>query len=137
MEKKMADIDDKITSALEKEEAELFREFDSDQNLHEMIADSYRSRNRWFIIMMDLVIVFAMVVMIVAGWLYFSADTVKGQIMYAVLFLCGGFAMSQFKQWHWMQINRNSMIREIKRVELQITALAKRLGVAANEDARR
>lgn len=132
----MVNLDDKIISALEKEEAELFREYDSDQDIYQMIAGSYQGRNKWFIIMMGIVMVLAMVAMFAAGLLFFSAEGVKDLIMYAVLFMCCGIAISQFKQWHWMQINRNSTIREIKRVELQITSLAKRLGVTGGEDAR-
>ncbi len=38
--------------------------------------------------------------------------------------------ISSLKAWYWMQMNRNALTREIKRLELQIARLSSRLDSA-------
>ena len=45
----------------------------------------------------------------------------------------GGFmfcmmAVSMLKLWFWMEMQTNSVLREVKRVELQVSRLASRTG---------
>jgi hypothetical protein len=38
-------------------------------------------------------------------------------------FFLGIFMVTALKVWAWMQMDRNAIIREIKRLEVQLTAL--------------
>ncbi|MBZ0171437.1 MAG: hypothetical protein K8E66_03575 [Phycisphaerales bacterium] len=42
-------------------------------------------------------------------------------------FLMAMIAVSMMKTWYFMEMNRNCVLREVKRVELQIARLAERL----------
>ena len=47
----------------------------------------------------------------------------RGEILCATIFLFGMLGIGQMKMWYWMQMNRNALAREIKRLELQVATL--------------
>lgn len=54
---------------------------------------------------------------------FFTADQVEGLVFWG---LCGMFcviARVAIKVWVWMEFNRNSVLREVKRMELQMARL--------------
>ena len=58
---------------------------------------------------------------------FFRAEEFRDMVMWAAasaFFLSG---VSMMKVWYWMELNKNSVTREIKRLELQIARLAGRL----------
>ncbi|MCH8277199.1 MAG: hypothetical protein IIA50_06665 [Bacteroidetes bacterium] len=64
---------------------------------------------------------------IYAGIRFLDTDVASEQILWgAVFFLMLGSVMSM-KIWYWMEMQKNQMIREIKRVELQVANLASKL----------
>ena len=54
---------------------------------------------------------------------FFKVDQIKGQIMYAVLFICGTHGIGLMKIFSWEMIHRHSIKREIKKLELRIVEL--------------
>ena len=44
-----------------------------------------------------------------------------------------GVGVSMMKIMHWMLINRNRILREIKRLELEVARLGKRVRVESGE----
>ncbi len=55
---------------------------------------------------------------------FFRADLTKFQIMYAAFFVCFIQLYAAAKVFSWQAVNRNSIKREIKRLELRIVELA-------------
>jgi hypothetical protein len=55
---------------------------------------------------------------------FFAADQTKDQIMYAALFICLILFVAFMKVFAWQMLARNSIKREIKRLELRIAELA-------------
>ena len=58
---------------------------------------------------------------------FFDAESTRDQIAWAVGFMYSLIVISGLKAWYWMQMNKNSLTREIKRLELQIARLSSRL----------
>jgi hypothetical protein len=58
-----------------------------------------------------------------SGIRYFRVDAVKYQIMYAAIFICCIQFIALIKVFAWQMIHRNSIKREIKRLELRIAEL--------------
>ncbi len=120
----MNNIDAKIRRALEATDTDLADEFDGDQSMTEMVLDVFRGTQKW------------LTFLAIFGGLVFMAGSVFGIIQLfkaqephehilwglGVMFCFGAVAM--MKIWFWMQMNRNSILREIKRVELQVARLA-------------
>ena len=123
----MSNIDAKIKRALEATDTDLADEFDGDQSMMEMVLDIFRGTQRWLTF---LAIFWGLVFM--AGSVFgiiqlFKTQEPREHILWAlgVVFCVAGVSM--MKIWFWMQMNRNSILREIKRVELQVARLAGKL----------
>jgi hypothetical protein len=66
-------------------------------------------------------------VFVLAGIRFFGMTTPADAIFWATIFLLTGLAVSMIKIMHWMLINRNRLLREIKRLELEVARLGKKL----------
>ena len=123
----MNNIDAKIKRALKATDADLADEFDGDQSMTEMVFDTFRGMQKWMTflaIFWGLVFMAASVFGIIQ---LFKAHETREQILWALGVVFCFSAVSLMKIWFWMQMNRNSILREIKRVELQVARLAGKL----------
>ena len=123
----MNNIDAKIRRALEATDTDLADEFDGDQSMMEMVFDTFRGMQKW---MTFLAIFWGLVFM--AGSVFgiiqlFKAQETREHILWALGVVFCFSAISLMKIWFWMQMNSNSILREIKRVELQVARLAGKL----------
>jgi len=55
---------------------------------------------------------------------FFGAETTRTQIAWSVGFLTSNMVVAMMKMWFWMQMDKNTVIREVKRLELQVATLA-------------
>jgi hypothetical protein len=62
------------------------------------------------------------------GYRFLKTDDIRSQIMYAALFVCFYVSIGLMKVFAWQMIHRNSIKREIKRLELRIAELARSVG---------
>ncbi len=123
----MNNIDAKIRRALEATDADLADEFDGDQSMMEMVFDTFRGTQKWLTflaIFWGLVFMAGSVVGIIQ---VFKAQETRELILWGLGFVFCFSAVAMMKVWFWMQMNRNSILREIKRVELQVARLAAKL----------
>lgn len=60
--------------------------------------------------------------------LFFLADEVRYQIAWAALFVCCMQWSTLIKVYGWQVMNRNSIKREIKRLELRVAELTQAVG---------
>ncbi len=123
----MNNIDDKIRRALEATDADLADEFNGDQSMMEMVFDTFRGTQKW----LTFLAIFGSFVFM-AGSVFgiiqlFKAQETREHILWALGVVFCFSAISLMKIWFWMQMNRNSILREIKRVELQVARLAGKL----------
>ena len=123
----MTDIDDKIREALRREDAELLEHFQSEPPVHELLIETFRGRRVW---MTSLAAVFAFVffgLSLFALYGFFHAEGTRSWIAWASGFLWASLAVAMLKIWFWMEIQRNSVVREIKQLELQVANLSRQL----------
>ena len=123
----MNNIDAKIRRALEATDTDLADEFDGDQSMMEMVFDTFRGTQKWLTF---LSIFWGLVFM--AGSVFgiiqlFREQETRELILWGLGVVFCFSAISMMKIWFWMQMNRNSILREIKRVELQVARLAAKL----------
>jgi uncharacterized membrane protein YciS (DUF1049 family) len=126
----MTDIDDKIRAALRKEDAELLDHYPADASLPEMLIDTFRGRHRWLNALAFLITFVALALAICAGYRFFQAETTRAMIAWATAFLLFISWVAMLKVWFWLEIQKNSLTREIKRLELQVANLSRRLAEA-------
>jgi hypothetical protein len=69
-----------------------------------------------------------------SGVRFFRADEIRCQIMYAAIFISCIQFVATLKVFAWQIIHRNSIKREIKRLELRIAELAGAIGEGYKRD---
>lgn len=123
----MNELDKKIQEALRKEDTELFEDFQGEQSLFEMMADTFRGRHRWLVALMAFWTLVFFVLAILTAVKFFSAEATRDIVMWAAACILCMSAVSMLKLWYFLEMNKNCLTREIKRLELQIARLAGRI----------
>jgi len=125
MKNSMQEVDRMIKESLSQEEAEFYDELD-EQNPFEMLGDLFYGKNRWFIIVINIVTLVAFVVFIYCLVQFLEVETTNELIKWGA----GGFTalmmMSMLKLFLWQQMDKNALLREMKRLELQVSSLAQK-----------
>ncbi|MFH1108882.1 MAG: DUF6768 family protein [Planctomycetota bacterium] len=120
----MSKLDDDIRRALANEEE--YYDQDREEGVFRQMAAVFRGKTRWMAIAVTVESVVFLVLMILAAVEFFQTDEIKWQIFYATGLLLLAMLLVLIKLWGWMQMNRNSTRREIKRLELRILELGER-----------
>ena len=123
----MRDLDRKIREALGAEDADMLEKY-GEQSIHEMLIDSFRGKSRWLVVMTFAATLVFLALTVFSAVQFFRAASDRQMIVWAVAVAFGLLSIGMIKIWYWMELNKNALTREIKRVELQIARLAARLG---------
>jgi len=83
----------------------------------------FKSSQRWAIILVFGHFFFFIALAAISGILFLISETTKYQIMYAAFFVCLFLIAYLIKVFAWVMVSRNSISREIKRLELRIAEL--------------
>ena len=91
-----------------------------------LVRETYRMRHRTllWVSLAKTVFMFALTVFAVVGFL--GAESVKEWVGYAALACMGTTGTAMMAVGHLFFVHRNALVRELKRVELQLAALAAR-----------
>ena len=116
----MSDFDDKLRQALENGTP---IELERQETLRQMLAQSFKVQQRWMVLFLWVEAIVICVVGVWAGVRLYHAQDLKPLIVWStVLIVCAiFFVLVKVVGWQWM--NKYSILREIKRLELQISAL--------------
>jgi len=120
-------IDEKIKAELENEANELDKILVDDQGVFDMLKGSFQGGMARWMIMINIVILLVTGAMLWTGYQFFTSTAVDGYAFWGVCFLLSAIAQIAMKQWVWMEMNRSSLMREIKRIELSVEKLSVRL----------
>ncbi|MDY7395471.1 DUF6768 family protein [Aureibaculum sp. 2210JD6-5] len=117
------EIDQIIKESLTKEEAQFYDELD-EQNLLQMFGGLFKTKHSWLIILMNVVnlVVFGIFIYCIVQFL--NTEETNGLIKWAAAGVLCWSTLAMIKLFVWMQMDKNALLREIKRLELQIAALA-------------
>jgi len=123
MKNKMEDIDKLIKESLSQEEIKFYDALD-EQSLLEMVGGLFHTRHKWLFILMNIVTVVSFGFFIYCLVQFFNADQTNEIIKWTA----GGFLClmitGTLKLFSWMQMDKNALMRELKRLELQVSSLA-------------
>ncbi len=120
------DIDKLIKETLTEEEAKFYESLD-EQNVLQMVFGLFQGKNKWLLIMMNLVTIIFFGLFIYCLVQFFNAEATKDLLKWGlggVIFLLG---VSMLKVFAWMQMDKNAIMRELKRLELQVSSLSGRM----------
>jgi len=119
----MESIDERIRKALSSEDRILLEELDSGATLYGDIAATFRGRMRWMNIMGWVAGVAMLAVAIYCGWHFFTETDLRSMQLWGAGTIISVIALGLVKLWFFMEIQRTAILREIKRVELQLANL--------------
>ncbi|MFP4846297.1 DUF6768 family protein [Winogradskyella sp. PE311] len=120
------DIDQLIKDTLTEEEAKFYDALE-EQSVFAMIAGLYKGKNLWFILIMHVINIVAFAFMIYCLIQTFDAVETNDLLLWIAGFFFCFITMCMIKIYAWMQIHRNALTREIKRLELQVSSLSTKL----------
>ncbi len=123
----MNDIDDKILEALSSEDQEVMENYGKELGLFDLIAESFRGKLGFIRITVIIMIVVFIVVLIHSAINFFSIEELASKLDWLAIGLFSLTAVVVGRLWYWMELNHLSTIREVKRLELQVSLLAKKL----------
>ncbi|MCB0280410.1 MAG: hypothetical protein KDD94_12965 [Calditrichaeota bacterium] len=119
-------IDQLIKDTLSAEEAEFYNKLD-DPGLLQMVGGMFQGKMKWFTVL-TMIVQLAFVCLTVFCLLEFlNATELKDMILWGAGMFYALMTVGMLKLWHWMQMDKYSIINEIKRVELQLSVLATHL----------
>ncbi|MBO6525099.1 MAG: hypothetical protein JJ971_14820 [Balneolaceae bacterium] len=123
---KKEEIDQLIEESLSKEDAQFYHDLDQ-QGMFKQWGGLYSGKlGKWAIV----VTTFQIIITLLAFWLGYKFFTVEDSILmakYGVGLLIGVIMNGLLKQWHWMQMDKNSILLEMKRLEFQVAILTEKL----------
>lgn len=118
----MNTIDDDLRGALRADDAT--HRSAGDEGLIRQMSATFHGRMRMWVLLTWFATLFWTGVAVWAAIAFFRARDTRDWIMYAGIFVFSGVAIGMLKLWYFIEMNRNTHSREIKRVELQLARLA-------------
>ncbi len=122
MKNNIEEIDKLIKETLTQEEAKFYDDLD-EQNALQMVGGLFRGKNKWLLVMMNVMVLVFFVLFIYCLVEFFNAEVTKDLLKWGlgcIMFLLG---VSMLKVFAWMQMDKNAIMRELKRLELQVSSL--------------
>lgn len=123
MKNNMEEIDQLIKDTLTQEEAKFYDSLE-EQNVLGMLTGLFKGKNAWLIVLMNIMTLIFFALFIYCCVHFFNTDSTNELLKWgfgSLLFLLG---MSMLKIFAWMQMDKNAILREMKRLELQIMSLS-------------
>lgn len=120
-------IDEKIKQELEGAEANFDSITHQQEGLMNMVLGSFQGGlGRWVFVVYFVTLVVSGL-MIWSGYGFFTAADLQGQLFWGICLLISLFCQVALKQWAWIEMGRSSILREIKRLEIEVSRLSAKL----------
>ena len=123
----MSQSDDTIRRALHAERDDLLKDLDEPNMLSQALT-TMRRGTRWLNALVIFITVVMMAFAVFTAIRFFDATEVKHMIAWAVGSCLCFLSVGMLKLWFFMQMDKYVILREVKRLELQIARLTERLG---------
>ncbi|MBV7270340.1 DUF6768 family protein [Winogradskyella luteola] len=123
MKTNMEDIDRLIKETLTEEEAKFYDDLE-EQNLWQMVSGIFSGKNSWIVYMMSMVQLIFFGIFIYCAIQFFNVEATNDLIKWGVFGTVSLMGSIMLKLFSWMQMDKKAIIREIKRLELQVSSLS-------------
>jgi len=122
----MEDIDKLIRETLTQEEAKFYDELE-EKNVFGTIAEVFTGKNSWIIVVMNIVNLIVFGFLIYCAVQFLNTNETNELIKWGVTgFICLNF-MGMIKLYVWMQVDKKTIIKEIKRIELLVSSVSHKI----------
>ncbi len=126
MKNEFEKIDELIKNSLTEEESKFYDKLD-EQNVFQMFGGLFNGKNRWIILWINFVMLLVLGFLVYSIIQFFNTDVTNELIIWSLAIVILLLMVSMLKMFVWMQMDKNSIKREIKRMEFQISTLSSKL----------
>lgn len=119
----MEEIDHLIKETLSKEEASFYDSLE-EQSVFEMVFGLFKGKNAWFLIVANILILIFLGLFIYCCIQFFKVESTAELIKWGFGSFMFLMSLSMLKIYAWMQMDKNAILREMKRLELQVMSLS-------------
>lgn len=123
----MNELDDAIRQSLSVEDAELFDRLGADQALHRQVLATFEGRLRWFNAAGWIAGFLLFGVACVLSWRFVNAAELADMLRWGAAAALAFAGVALVKVWFWLELQKHTIVREVKRLELQVASLAAQL----------
>jgi hypothetical protein len=124
MKREDENIDELIKQALSEEESDILDRL-GEQNVLEQWLGIYKGRAKWLNIYVTVMTLIFVVLTIFSLIEFLNASEIRQMLLWGAGTGVGLLVITMLKLYAWMQMDKNVLLREIKRLELQIVSLKK------------
>lgn len=128
----MNDLDDKILAAMRSETEESLGEYSKELGLFGLVGESFKGSLAWVVVLAFVLIFVFIGLGIYCGINFFHATDIASKLNWFAGASLAFIIVIVLRLWYFMELNRLSIRREIKRVELQVSLLANKLDALGN-----
>ena len=126
MKTNMKDLNKLVESSLTKKEAKYYKALD-EQNVFEMFIGLFQGKNKWLMVVMNMVLLVFFVLFVYCLVLFFNSESIQDMLRWGLCAIILLIAICMLKLFAWLQMDKNTVIRKMQRLELQILSLSRRL----------
>ena len=123
MKNNTEEIDKLIKETLSKEEAKFYDELD-EQNVLQMVFGLFQGKNKWIMFVMNFMTLVFFGLFVYCTVQFLNTSETNELIKWGIGGIVFIFGVSMLKIYAWMQMDKNALIREIKRLEIQVSSLS-------------
>lgn len=119
----MTDYDARLRAALGEDDEAFLKTLDLDRGLFAQLGEMLRGPMAWITVVATILTFVVTGIGIWAIVELLQAETVRGQILWAVAVWGAWTVQITFKQWLWDRMHTLGILRELKRLELRVALL--------------
>jgi len=123
----MNDLDQAIRQSLSAEDAALLDRLGADHALHRQVLATFEGHLRWFNVAGWIAGVALFGVACVLAWRFLQAEELAAMLRWGAASALAFAGLALIKVWFWLELQKNAIVREVKRLEVQVASLAAQL----------
>lgn len=120
-------IDERIKEALDGESAEIDAILQQRDGMKDMVLGAFSAGLGRWVILLNVVTLIVTGLMFWTGFRFFTATLTDDRLYWGVCVLLAAMVQIACKQWVMQEMNRGSLLREIKRLEGAVLRLTAKL----------
>lgn len=124
----MTDIDDRIRGALDEDDRAFLASLDQGRGLFTQIGDTMSGPLGGWAMMGTVIAALLGIFILYAVWQLFHVTEPRPLILWATGTLAALVAQGFLKQWFFSRMNMFTVLRELKRLQLQVAEIGERQG---------
>lgn len=119
----MNEHDERIRKELQDSDAEWLKSLREEPSLLSLVSSTFQGRNRWHTVLSFIELLIIAGVSVWCAIRFFGATTLEAKLAWSTGFLTTLLMIVLLKMWLGMTIVKNHILREVKRIELQVARL--------------